>query len=185
MIKEFMAVFALSSLFISTLLFIVNLKRSSYPSPQQPEEYSLAGVYYTSCFQLQNLSTNQASVIMKFYSQGDGSLVKSPSDTIPASSSKTYCPLSSPPVNLPSGFNGSLVIESTQPLASIVNLAGDSSFNGLTASYIGVTNSSSSLSIPLLMKENYGYNTFFNVQNIGSSPTTVNVTYSDGITRSI
>jgi len=35
-----------------------------------------------------------------------------------------------------------------------------------------------------LMRENSGYNTWFNVQNTGTSATTVNITYSDGVTAS-
>ncbi|MGB9880949.1 MAG: hypothetical protein ACPLRM_09325, partial [Anaerolineae bacterium] len=132
---------------------------------------------YDSCFQIQNLSNNQASVIISYYQQGNSTPVASPSDTIPANGSKTYCPLSA----VSTGFNGSIVISSDQPVVAIVNVTGGA-WSAFDASYAGFTSGATTVNIPLLMKNNYGYNTWFNVQNVGSQPATVNVTYSDGTT---
>lgn len=132
---------------------------------------------YDSCFQIQNLSNNPASVIISYYQQGTPNPVASPHDTIPANSSKTYCPLSA----VSSGFNGSIVISSDQPVVAIVNVTGGA-WSAFDASYAGFTSGATTVYIPLLMKNNYGYNTWFNVQNVGSSPATVYVTYSDGTT---
>jgi hypothetical protein len=134
---------------------------------------------YTSCFQLANLSSSTANINIGYYSQTAG-LVANPSDTIGGNSSKTYCPLSA----VSSGFNGSVVVSSSQPLAAIANIAGDPSFSGFMASYTGFSGGSSSAWLPLLMKNNYGYSTWFNVQNVGSTNANISITYSDGKTAS-
>jgi len=130
---------------------------------------------YDSCFQIQNLSATQASVTIDYYAQGNATPVASPADTVPANGSKTYCPLSA----VSSGFNGSVVISSDQPIAAIANVTG-SSWNAFNASYAGFSSGATSVSVPLLMKGNYGYNTWFNVQNVGSTNANVTVNYSDG-----
>jgi hypothetical protein len=130
---------------------------------------------YDSCFQIQNLSTTQASVTIDYYAQGNATPVASPSDTIPANGSKTYCPLSA----VSSGFNGSVVISSDQPIAAIANVTG-ASWGAFNASYAGFSSGATSVNVPLLMKGNYGYNTWFNVQNVGSGAANVTVNYSDG-----
>jgi hypothetical protein len=134
---------------------------------------------YTSCFQLANLGTSLANITVEYYSQTSG-LVASPTDSIGGSGSKTYCPLSA----VSSGFNGSVVVSSDQPLAAIGNVAGDPSFAGFMASYSGFSGGNPSASLPLLMKDNFGYSTWFNVQNVGSGSANVSVNYSDGTTAS-
>jgi len=137
-----------------------------------------AQITYNSGFQVQNLDLNNiANIVITFYNQ-DGSIAASVSDTIPAGGSKTYFPLEA----VREGFNGSVVISSDQDIRAIVNVLG----NGLAygASYGGFTAGATTVYVPLLMKENSGYNTWFNVQNVGSAATNVNVTYSDGVTAS-
>ncbi len=155
---------------VTTLLVILLFGLSTSFALAQPSSY-------TSCFQLQNLESTTASVTIQYYAQGNGTPVASPSDTINGNSSKTYCPLSA----VSSGFNGSVVVQSTTPLAAITNVSGNSSFGTYNASYSGFTGGSSQAFLPLLFKGNFGYNTFFNVQNVDSSKTaTVSVAYSDG-----
>jgi hypothetical protein len=133
---------------------------------------------YDSCFQIQNLSATQASVTIDYYAQGNATPVASPSDTIPANGSKTYCPLSA----VSSGFNGSVVISSDQPVAAIANVTG-ASWGAFNASYAGFSGGATSVNVPLLMKGNYGYNTWFNVQNVGGGTASVTVNYSDGTNK--
>ena len=95
----------------------------------------------------------------------------STSDTIPANSSKTYFPIAAP-----SGFNGSVIIESTEQVVAIVNTVGNG--GAYFASTTGFSSGSPSINLPLLMKGNSGFDTWFNVQNIGSASTDVTVTYS-------
>jgi len=132
---------------------------------------------YNSCFQLQNLSSDPATVSIDYYNQ-DGSVAASVSDSFAGNEQKTYCPLSA----VSDGFNGSVVVSSSQPLASISNVVGDGWTNG--ASFTGQASGSTSVSLPLLMKGNYGYNTWFNVQNTGSGPTDVTVNFSNGSSQS-
>jgi hypothetical protein len=135
---------------------------------------------YTSCFQVQNLSSSQAATIaVSYYEQG----VASPTvvnDTVAAAGSKTYCPLSA----VSDGFDGSVVISSDVEIAAIANVSGAESGNpnwtSYNASYTGFTAGATTVNLPLLFKNNSGFDTFFNVQNAGSDTANVTVNYSDG-----
>ena len=139
-----------------------------------------AAVYtYTSGYQVQNLTSAPANISISYYSQqtsasAGGVEVTTASDIIPALGSKTYFP-----VHVSSGFSGSVVISSDQPLASIVNIVANSIGN---ASYVGSSTGAGKVYLPLLMKGNSGITTWYSLQNAGSGDTTVNVSYSDGTT---
>lgn len=129
------------------------------------------GITYSSGFQVQNLSGNTANISITFYNQ-DGSVAGSTSDTISGNSSKTYFPI--PAVS--NGFNGSAVISSDQPVAAITNLLGNyPTYGGSTT---GFTAGSTSVGLPLIMRNNNGFSTWFNVQNTGGSPANVTITYA-------
>jgi hypothetical protein len=49
------------------------------------------------------------------------------------------------------------------------------------AQYIGKSSGSATVYLPLLMDSNYGFNTFYSVQNVSTSPVDVAITYSDGL----
>jgi hypothetical protein len=136
---------------------------------------------YTTGFQIQNLESSAATVTIVFYNpntSGGSAAATISNDSIAASSSKTYFPLTA----VASGFNGSAVVSSDKQVAAVVNVLGN---NGVSsASYIGFSGGSTSLSIPLLMKGNYGFNTWFKVQNAGTGNASVTVTYTDGTTAS-
>lgn len=133
---------------------------------------------YTSCFQVQNLdSGSDATIQMNYYEQGNGTPVASPSDTVTAGSSNTYCPLSA----VSAGFNGSMVISSNVSISAIANVSGDAGFSSYNASYTGFSGGATTVNLPLLFANNFGYYTWFNVQNTSASEdATVNVSYSDG-----
>lgn len=135
---------------------------------------------YTSGYQVQNLSGAIANISIDYYSVqtsgGGGTSVTTATDTVPAFGSKTYFP-----IHVSSGFSGSVVISSDQPLASIVNLIGSGPGNA-NASYIGSSSGSGTMYLPLLMKGNSGITTWYSLQNAGSTDATVNVSYSDGTT---
>jgi hypothetical protein len=125
---------------------------------------------YDSGFQVQNLSTTTAATITITYYKQDGTVDTTVSDSIAADSSNTYFP-----IGAAAGFNGSVVISSDQPVAAIANiLRGQQG-----ASYSGFDGGASTVSLPLINKNNYGIDTWFNVQNAGSADTTVTVAYSD------
>ncbi len=137
-----------------------------------------AQIVYNSGFQVKNLDeSNSATIQITFYNQ-DGSVAARVDDTVAAGGSNTYFPLDA----VSEGFNGSVVISSDRDIRAITNVLG----NGLDygASYGGFTAGAGTVYVPLLMKANSGYNTWFNVQNAGSAATTVSVTYSDSVTAS-
>jgi hypothetical protein len=130
---------------------------------------------YTSSINMQNLENIQADITVIFYDQA-GQIVNAVSDYIDPLGSKVYYPLTQ--VN--PGFNGSVVISSNTMVASISNILGN---DGLAAaSYVGANSGQTTALLPVLMKNNGGYSTFFNIQNAGSADASVTITYSDGTT---
>jgi len=138
---------------------------------------------YESGFQIRNLSsTDPASINIDFYDLS-GVKVLGLTDSVAANSTNTYFPLSD---KLVTGFKGSIIISSNQPVVSMSNLVGKNSVNSPISysSYSAFLSGTSTVSVPLLMKNNYGYNTNLTVQNTGSIATDVTVQYSDGTSKS-
>jgi len=127
---------------------------------------------YTSGVQVQNLESTTANIIVTAY-KSDGSVDATIPDTINGNSSKTYFPL-----GVSSGFQGSVIVSSDKKAAAISNLV-ESTFKA-GASYVGASAGATTVLLPLLMKGNSGFNTWFSVQNAGAGPATVNIAYSDG-----
>jgi hypothetical protein len=92
------------------------------------------------------------------YVNQDGSVAATVNDTIPGDDSTTYFP-----IGAGAGFNGSVVISSDQPVAAIVNVLGDGFAFG--EAYESFTEGADTANLPLIMKGNFGFNTWFNVQN--------------------
>lgn len=138
------------------------------------------GLTYQSGVQLQNLGAVEANVVLDFIDQTTGvSIGTTSSFTVTAGSSRTFFPITSAP-GAPSvtSFNGSLVASSDQPIAAIANLLG----NGLA--YLDTTSGFSqggtSFNLPLIMCNNGGFNTFFNVQNTGAVDADVTINFNPG-----
>ena len=126
---------------------------------------------YSSGFQVQNLDqTGPAAIQVTFY-KTDGVVEKQTSDTVAAGKSVTYYPISTA-----AGFNGSAVISADRQIAAITNVLGDGVSFG--ASYGGFDSGANEVSLPLIMKNNSQFYTWFNVQNAGSATTNVTVTYA-------
>ena len=136
------------------------------------------GQGYTSGIQVQNLDAGPAAITLTFYNQ-DGSTANQTTDTIPGNDSKTYFQAT---LTAPSGFSGAAVISSDKPLASISNVLKNN--NGAGAAYVGSNAGSTSVNLPLLMKNNAGFNSWFSLQNAGSATAAVTVSYSDGTSAS-
>ena len=135
-----------------------------------------AGITWNSGFQVQNLENAVASINILFYNQdGTEAISGGVDDTIPAMGSKTYYPLTM----LGATFNGSVVISSDKQVVAIANLLATGAVTAASA-----TNSFSAgamtVNLPLIMRGNYGFNTWFNVQNTGTTSTHVMVTYYPG-----
>lgn len=128
-----------------------------------------AQLTYNAGFQIQNLSdTDDANVSIAYYNQDGTANVPAVNVTISAGSSQTFFPIDST-----AGFDGSVVISSDQPVAAIANVLA----NGLAfgASYTSFSGGSASVNLPLIMKGNSGFDTWFNVQNTNTTGD-VNVT---------
>ena len=135
---------------------------------------------YTTGFQVANLdAANEAAIVIEFF-RADGSTEATIIDTIPAGDSNSYYPLTA----VSAGFAGSAVISSDREVAAIVNVLGTKGgtvgdFGG--ADYSGISDGSEIVYIPQVMRDFYGINSWFNVQNAGSSATTVTVFYSGNL----
>jgi len=129
------------------------------------------GITYNTGFMVQNLGSTDASITITYYNQ-DGTVAATVNDTIPVDGSKNYYPLTA----VPDGFNGSVVISSNQPVAAVANELGNGTAYG--ASYAGFDAGATTMYLPTIMRNNGGFNTWFNVQNAGTADAHVTVTYT-------
>jgi hypothetical protein len=131
-------------------------------------------VSYNSGFQVQNLENVTANIVVTFYRQ-DGTVAASNPYTIAASSSRTFFPIS----DVTAGFNGSVVISSDRNVRAVNNLLASG-----PANYFATTNGfqagNTSVSLPLIMCNNGGFDTWFNVQNAGTADANITVNYVPG-----
>jgi len=129
---------------------------------------------YTSGVQVANLENSDASITLTAYNASDGNQAGTKSDTITALGSVTYIQVP----GVASGFNGSLVVSSSKKVAAISNIIHPDFSAG--AAYVGLSSGSNSVFLPVLMKGNGAFNTWFSVQNAGTADATVQVNYTDG-----
>ncbi len=133
-----------------------------------------AGAFtYTSSINLQNLENADANITLHFYNQDGTENITPVQDTIGPLASKVYFPI---PAN--TGFNGSVVIESSTQVASVSNISGNN--YAANAAYVSSNQGFTKVLVPTLMKGNSGYNSWFNVQNAGTGDATISITFSDG-----
>jgi len=148
---------------------------ATFVSPASAQKFS-----YVSGIQIQNLSSTTATVHIAYIKGGSGAdagtEVTSTDTTIPGNTLIFYFPI---PVS--GSFFGSVVISSDQPLAAISNIL--SSDYNTQASYVGTSTGSNTVEIPLLDKNNSGWDSWFSVQNVGTSDATVTVNYPDCATQ--
>ncbi len=133
---------------------------------------------YASSIQLQNLDGDTSTVNLFFYDK-NGNEVANVVDTLDAYGQKYWYPL---PAEVGDTFDGSVVVTSTTNVASISNIVGG---NGTaSAAYIAESAGALTVTLPVLMKANGAFSSWFNVQNAGSDVADITVTYSDGTTNS-
>lgn len=133
---------------------------------------------YTSGFQVQNLAASTATISIDYYQADDGTatggtIVLNVGDTIAGNASKTYFP------SMSGSFNGSVVLSSDQPLAAVTNV--QNSLKTAGAAYVAKATGSTTVALPLLMKNNGSvpYDTWFSVQNTGTATANISIAYSD------
>lgn len=144
-----------------------------------PPIKALAGV------QVQNLSSSQTANVQIAYYNQDGSLAQAASGMqnpqslqIPAGQSQTVFGNT---MAVATGFNGSAVVSSDQPVAAITNLLTTDSTgaNAGNEAYDGVGAPSSPANVPLLQfnnGQNAQTNSTLTIQNASTNATTVTVT---------
>lgn len=132
---------------------------------------------------LLNAETTQATVTITFYDQLTGTQVAQvPNATIPGNTSRVFAlqDLSA----VPSGNANGLVsakVTSDKNLAGVANIW-NSAGNGQFSDYNAYTSgSTSTIYAPALYKNYYNFNSALTIQNIGSAPANIRVTYSNGI----
>ena len=139
-----------------------------------------AAFSFSSGIRVFNLSsTETANVTLTFFNLAGSQNTTAGAPVLP-NTSVSFFPLT----QVASPFNGSVIVSSNTPIASTSNLHG---FIGTTMSAAGAYSAKSTGSptvfLPNLMKNNSGYNTWFNVQNAGGGPATVVVEYTDGTSQ--
>lgn len=132
---------------------------------------------YTSSVQVQNLENSPALVTLTAYNPNGDIDTTLPQDTIAANDSKAYFPL-----GVSEGFQGAMVISSDKKVAAIANVLNSTLTAG--ASYVAAGEGATEVQIPLLMKDNGGFTTWYAVQNTGTGTANVSVNYSDGTSTS-
>lgn len=162
------------------ITFILALALGVAASPA----HAAVPVTYESSIQVRNLTDTAGTITLTFYDL-NGVIVGTPlTDTIAANETKSYYRSTMP---VASGFNGSVVISSDVQIAAMSNLVG---LNATAApisyaAYSGFDTGSMYVYLPTLFKDNYGYNTLFYVQNVGTVDTMVSIVYSDGTSASL
>lgn len=128
-------------------------------------------VSYSSGFQVANLSATTVANIQITYFPQVGTPVNV-SDTIPAGGSVTYAA-----IHAAAGdpFNGSVVVSSDTEIAAIANTLGN--YPAYAAATGGFSAGANKFSLPLVMCNNNGFDTWFNIQNAGAGTAGVTVTY--------
>ena len=149
-----------------------------------PGSAKAQAITFSSGIQVQNLSSTAASIDIAFYPLRNGTASVSVPATVPANGSITFAQL---PSQVAAGFDGSAVISSDQRIAAVVNIVSPDintfASTGLGGgTYAGVTSGSPTVRLPLLFKGLAGFNTFYNVQNVGTTATNISVAYQNGAT---
>lgn len=137
-------------------------------------------VTYSSAFQVQNLEGAEATVHIAYYDQASTS-VYGGDIQVPGNGSKTIFPFLTDGITGPSTFNGSVVLSSDKQIAAILNTqtaTGFSPFYG--ASTNGFSEGTTEVSLPLIACNNAGFDTWFNVQSVGTGDAVIDVAYTPG-----
>jgi len=151
----------------------------------------------STAFQIENLGTNPADMTIYYYDASTGN--QTCTDTVSALGSFKSVQFNQAAACGSTGascicgqttWRGSVVIESTEPIAVVTNISEPTPANVLYAggAYGGIpdTRTATEIVLPLVMYEYYGYNTDFAIQNAGGSDATINLDfYPTGSTTSV
>jgi len=133
-------------------------------------------ITWSTPFQVQNLGSAEATVTVSLIDRLGNPAATISNEKIAYNSSTTFfLSVKAPQLTT---FNGSAIISSDQPVAAILNIHGNNGFYNEAVN--GVSEGSTTVNLPLLHRNNAGFNTWFAVQNVGTGPTTVTVAYTAG-----
>ncbi len=130
---------------------------------------------------VQNVGTSTANLVVTAYDKASVATFTS-STTVAAGASTGFIPSSF--AGMPSGFIGSAVVSSDQPIKAVVNVS--NVFNGTfgtaggkaQALYQGSENTATTLYFPMVKHNRFGKSTAFYVQNAGSSAATATAVFA-------
>ena len=170
----------LNRVFSLVIVLALVLALAPAASAQGPLGTWVSGI---ACQNLDN--ANAALITLHFYPEGSGTAALDYDDTIPAGASKNYYTPSSPP-GLPATFLGSVMVESSTPLACNVNTqttgTGTSTSPYRIGTSAGFADSETGLKMyaPQVMKLLGGaWSSYIAVQNATAAEITVNLSYRD------
>ncbi len=137
----------------------------SFPNPGTGSTYT----------ELANKTGNAATVQLTYYDTSGG-IHQGPQRNIPGNGSTAIDPDS---VQLPQNFQGSAVVSSNQPLASVVTTkwTGGPGDGFQMGTYSGVSAGSTEICFPSMWKVNDILISSFAIQNTGTAPVTVQLNY--------
>ena len=168
--------------FLSVLVLLVGLVLA--PTLTHAQSYD-----YTTGLQIQNLSTTTSATVTVTFYNPNGTTAATQTGSIAAGASVTFYPLGAPPSGwtggtVPANFSGSAVVSSDQPVAAITTVVGTQGSSTFLGSYNGISTGATSVVLPIVFRNNFGYNTWFSVQNTGSTDASVTVQYVKGAGQS-
>ena len=163
------------------LALVGDMPMGSVPKAYAAPAAQLAGTL-VSGVTVQNLNkTTPANIVIKFYDQSGTQVppLSGVSAVLPAGGQRTwYLPTHVP--ELPSPFLGSAIVESDRLVMASVNTQLPSGTNPMRlGTALGVSSPSTRAYLPQILKDYYGWNSHFAVQNAGASAASVRVKYID------
>lgn len=139
--------------------------------------------YYTTVI-VQNATGTSQDITLDIYPPGSSSAVKTQTQSnVPAYSSVSF--EQEGLAELSNNVAYSARVTATGDVAPIVNIYGRSTADNQLYSYNAVQSGATTVYVPQLMNDYFGYNTSLTVQNIGTDPTHVTVTYGTGETQEV
>lgn len=137
-------------------------------------------------FNIQNIGSSSANITVIFYDQTGAQVGTKAFSNVRPGSSAYFNPALHTLDNgnyLPSGFQGSAVVQSDQPLAAITTSANDlTGLQYVSDAYTGVTTPDTTVFAPIVMKQLGPWNTRMAIQNAGSAEAPAYITYKQGDT---
>lgn len=173
----------MKSMRVLGLVLVMMLLMSNFAAAQGIS--NLPGGGWWSGEQVQNVSENEATIIITAYNKDTSIANVENTQTVPAGAAFTFTPFAGLD-GMPDGFQGSAVVSSDQPIKAIVNVTnlkvGTMGVDGgiAAAQYQGFDGGSvdTTLYFPLAKGDYYGASTTYYVQNAGDAAATFTAVFN-------